>query len=260
MPRYRTFRHISISVLCSALAHGVVAVAAWHVLNEWFTPPELLGFKQQVTTVALTARMSSTTEPVAEVLPVELPEEPPEPSPEPVTTERKPTETTTASETRTEESDLPLPDVTTAPARPAKSEPQRPSTTSAETKVARRPPSTKQPALELAAVVLPPVQQTSVASGAVDQFPRPVANNPHPPYPPGELAAGHGGQVMLRVAINARGTVDDVRIEESSGFRLLDDSASRTVTRWRFSPAQRGGVSVAYEVLVPVRFVPRRAG
>ncbi len=80
-------------------------------------------------------------------------------------------------------------------------------------------------------------------------------NNPRPAYPDAAVRRGVTGVVMLRVLVSADGRAESVVIEQTSGSRLLDESALQTVrTAWRFVPAQRGGIPVAATVIVPVRF------
>lgn len=80
-------------------------------------------------------------------------------------------------------------------------------------------------------------------------------NNPRPPYPEAAVRRGVTGVVTLRVLVAADGRAERVEIEDSSGSRLLDESALATVKHaWRFVPAKRGGLAVAATVLVPVRF------
>jgi periplasmic protein TonB len=104
-------------------------------------------------------------------------------------------------------------------------------------------------------VSLPP----SSGSGGtdVDVLPRKVAANPRPPYPAEARRLGIQGVVILEVRVNAQGTVESLRIAESSGFDSLDKSALDTVTQWRFEPAYRGGQPVEAVVNVPVRFTIR---
>lgn len=80
-------------------------------------------------------------------------------------------------------------------------------------------------------------------------------NNPRPPYPEAAVRRGVTGVVMLRVLVGAHGRAESVELEQSSGSRLLDESALVTVRNaWRFVPARRDGVAVAATVIVPVRF------
>ena len=78
--------------------------------------------------------------------------------------------------------------------------------------------------------------------------------NPAPPYPPQSRRIGEEGKVILRVFVTADGSAQQVEIKASSGSDRLDESAQRTVRRWKFIPAQRGGIAVESWVLVPILF------
>jgi periplasmic protein TonB len=86
------------------------------------------------------------------------------------------------------------------------------------------------------------------------KFPGIGEGNSPPIYPREALDAGREGVVRLRVSVAADGTVESLRVEVSSGDSSLDSSALTAVRQWRFKPAERGGVAVAAEVVVPVRF------
>jgi periplasmic protein TonB len=79
-------------------------------------------------------------------------------------------------------------------------------------------------------------------------------NNPKPPYPRMAVRQQIEGTVMLLVRVLPNGLAGDVRVDQSSGNQLLDDSALRTVRNWRFVPAQKEGVAVSAEVRVPIVF------
>jgi protein TonB len=68
---------------------------------------------------------------------------------------------------------------------------------------------------------------------------------------------GQEGVVVLRVRVLADGSVGSVRIEKSSGVRLLDAEAIRAMKEARFRPARRGGEPVVAWVTQPVRFALR---
>jgi protein TonB len=78
--------------------------------------------------------------------------------------------------------------------------------------------------------------------------------NPRPAYPALAQRRGWEGTVTLLVAVNAAGTPQDVTVKQSSGYAVLDRCAMEAVQRWRFTPARRGGQTVAATVEVPVRF------
>jgi protein TonB len=79
-------------------------------------------------------------------------------------------------------------------------------------------------------------------------------SNPLPEYPRLARQKHWEGVVWLLVDVTAEGLVDDLRVEQSCGHKVLDRTARRTVKRWQFSPAQRAGVPVASQVRIPVRF------
>jgi protein TonB len=79
--------------------------------------------------------------------------------------------------------------------------------------------------------------------------------NPHPAYPEDARAAGHQGTVMLFVRVDENGRVLSVRVSGSSGFPSLDERARSTVAnQWAFKPAKAGGVPVASDIIIPIRF------
>jgi protein TonB len=88
----------------------------------------------------------------------------------------------------------------------------------------------------------------------IDRLPAAVFN-PAPVYPPDAQRNRWSGRVLLRVKVAADGQVLSAEIATSSGIKQLDDSALAAVRQWRFTPAQRDGVNVAWEIGVPVRFV-----
>lgn len=79
-------------------------------------------------------------------------------------------------------------------------------------------------------------------------------NNPKPPYPRLAIRQQIEGTVILVVRVLPDGRPGEVRIDQSSGNSLLDDSAVKTVKSWRFVPARQGGVAVSAEVRVPIVF------
>ncbi len=79
-------------------------------------------------------------------------------------------------------------------------------------------------------------------------------NNPPPDYPRISLRRGEEGTVLLRVRVSAQGEPLDWSVEESSGYRRLDDAAQAAIAYWEFEPARRGGRAVEGVVLVPMEF------
>jgi len=60
--------------------------------------------------------------------------------------------------------------------------------------------------------------------------------------------------VTLLVQVDAGGRVLDLSVLGSSGHAALDESAARTVRRWRFEPARQGGQPVFSTVTVGITF------
>jgi len=110
-------------------------------------------------------------------------------------------------------------------------------------------------ALDVARHSIAMPQMTAVAAGAnVERLPRQYRSNRPPVYPPEEVAAGVTGLVHVRCLIAASGHVDSATVERTSGSARLDGAALDAVRTWQFEPAQRAGIAVAFEVIVPVRF------
>ena len=80
-------------------------------------------------------------------------------------------------------------------------------------------------------------------------------NNPHPPYPLIARKKGWEGKLLLNVKINADGTVKDIKIEQSSGYKILDDISKKTLKKWSFIPARLGKKNTEDNLKIPVRFV-----
>lgn len=79
-------------------------------------------------------------------------------------------------------------------------------------------------------------------------------SNPAPEYPEIALDRGWEGVVMLRVKVSATGSPLEINIKNSSGKKVLDDAAVKTVKRWKFSPATRGNTPIEGWVDVPINF------
>ena len=84
-------------------------------------------------------------------------------------------------------------------------------------------------------------------------YPRYRLNSP-PTYPGLARKRGQEGKVVLQVLVNKEGRVDDLKIDVSSGFRLLDRAAEKAVRKWHFEPARKGEEKMPMWVRVPVSF------
>lgn len=70
--------------------------------------------------------------------------------------------------------------------------------------------------------------------------------NSVPAYPQLSTRLGEAGNVTLLLLIGADGSVEEIKLERSSGFSRLDRAAIEAVKRWRFIPARQGGQAISY--------------
>ncbi len=80
------------------------------------------------------------------------------------------------------------------------------------------------------------------------------AANPKPKYPKLARKRGWQGRVVLSVSIDERGKPVEVWIVHSSGHKILDRAALKSVRKWTFQPAKKAGFSVASKLRIPIRF------
>lgn len=78
--------------------------------------------------------------------------------------------------------------------------------------------------------------------------------NRAPTYPAIARKRGYEGVVLLMVFVKRDGSVGDLNISRSSGFKLLDRAALTSVKYWHFTPGRRGETPISMWVTVPVRF------
>lgn len=78
--------------------------------------------------------------------------------------------------------------------------------------------------------------------------------NPKPEYPLIARKRGWEGVVLLEVRVAATGQVAKVQVHKSSGYKMLDLSAVKSVRLWKFLPGKSNGEAVASTILIPVHF------
>ena len=79
-------------------------------------------------------------------------------------------------------------------------------------------------------------------------------NRIQPRYPPQAIRQRHEGTVTLLILVGTDGSVKDVKVDKSSGFRELDRAAMDAARKWRFNPTVRNGQKVEGYARVPVNF------
>lgn len=80
-------------------------------------------------------------------------------------------------------------------------------------------------------------------------------SNPKPRYPGIATSRGWEGTVQLLVQVSAEGDSEEVTVQHSSGYDVLDEAAVEAVEKWKFIPAKRGDAPVSSSVVVPINFV-----
>jgi protein TonB len=101
------------------------------------------------------------------------------------------------------------------------------------------------------------IQKTVIvfsAKGATSENKPKFLKNPAPIYPVVAKERGWQGRVILRVLVEKDGKPSQAVVESSSGYKILDESALKTIRKWQFQPARIGTVSVSSWIRIPVRF------
>ena len=75
--------------------------------------------------------------------------------------------------------------------------------------------------------------------------------NVPPPYPYEARMRGQEGRVTVRVQFNHEGQLDFVKLEQTSGFKVLDEAAIKAIEQWMFP--QQSWLRTTH-LLIPVRF------
>jgi protein TonB len=106
-------------------------------------------------------------------------------------------------------------------------------------------------------------EPAQAGAGSAVPVPAPVIVDPQadprypftePEYPTADIRMGHEGTVWLSIEILPNGRVGQVRLDKSSGFVRLDESAMREARRWRMKPGMQDGIATAMWKRVPITF------
>lgn len=82
-----------------------------------------------------------------------------------------------------------------------------------------------------------------------------IVSSVRPPYPSSARNASIEGTVYVKMLVNANGKVEEAFVSQSSGNAALDESAVKTVYKWRFSPAKDAfKEKVSCYITIPVNF------
>jgi TonB family protein len=85
-----------------------------------------------------------------------------------------------------------------------------------------------------------------------------MPGNPKPIYPLADKIAGRQGTTILLGKVRNDGRVENIALEKSSGSRLMDESAAKAFSRWRYRPGQEGYVRlpVQFELVGDAKVIP----
>jgi TonB family protein len=75
-----------------------------------------------------------------------------------------------------------------------------------------------------------------------------------PKYP---LIARHNnweGVTVLTIQVQPDGAVGEIDISQTSGFQVLDQAAVKAVKQWRYQPAVKNGLAIAWQIRVKIIF------
>ncbi|MBN1366056.1 MAG: energy transducer TonB [Syntrophaceae bacterium] len=79
--------------------------------------------------------------------------------------------------------------------------------------------------------------------------------NSPPVYPEIARVRGYEGIVLVSAEILPDGRVGEVKIQRSSGYAILDQSAIQAVKPWKFEPAKKSGNPFTAWVELPIKFI-----
>lgn len=97
-----------------------------------------------------------------------------------------------------------------------------------------------------------PSWPAAAASATPRATPKPrLVFAPAPSFPPGASLPGASGTGRFRLTFDANGSVTNIQVIQSTGNRVFDESAVKTLRQWRSSPSQ------GWAVTVPVTFRTR---
>ena len=77
-----------------------------------------------------------------------------------------------------------------------------------------------------------------------------------PAYSPHAIRAGEHGRIVMAIQVDARGTVDQVKVLHSTGSSQLDRAAVRAALQWKFAPDNSGARSEPVWGQVRLLFAP----
>lgn len=84
-----------------------------------------------------------------------------------------------------------------------------------------------------------------------------LGDPPRPIYPSMSKSRKQQGKVVVRVLISTEGQINSIRLQQTSGFDPLDQSALDAFRQIRFKPYAVNGIAQERQVDIPIEFVLR---
>ncbi len=219
----RWFKYLVLSALINALIVTSVQLGAP-------TPPVLV----EPLRINLMALAAPSPTPAPLVKPVAKPTPPP-----PVTSRVDVVKTATAKQA-------------VAPVAPPQSKPVEPAPQPIHQEIIKPAQATPSMAAPLATPSdTPGVDATTVIHEAK------VLRQTPPIYPRRAAELGQQGIVHIHAYVQPNGRADEIKVNTTSGHRLLDKAALAAVKTWRFEAPKKAGKTIAGWVAVPVKFILR---
>ena len=117
-----------------------------------------------------------------------------------------------------------------------------------------KPPPVYVPPVEIA-IESSGTSTTAIQAVTSDRIWPKLRNPSKPPYPAASQRLKEEGKVLLALYVDETGKVQQAKVEKTSGFPLLDESALVTATNtWRFAPGKLQGQPAAMWFKINVEF------
>ena len=97
------------------------------------------------------------------------------------------------------------------------------------------------------------IVENNAVTGAYIEAQQKKSQNQPPAYPHIARKRGYEGTVEIQLGITSDGKVNAIQIVKSSGFKILDQVAIKSVKKWKFQPAIRFGINV--KSILEIQFV-----
>jgi periplasmic protein TonB len=114
-------------------------------------------------------------------------------------------------------------------------------------------PQSTDPQPESSSPIGPPAQPPPPVDSAPSEIRRFRRDRP-PKYPVQAVRERMEGKVILKVLVGLEGEPEEISLEKSSGYELLDRAAITAAKSWTFNAGVKKGIVTRSYLLVPIEF------